>query len=213
MYMCVRACFFFRYKWTFQWLDESVTYSISVSAELSPACGMLCLKGNYFTTTCYTPTYSKFLCEMTTASALSTTTSSPSVLIAPPFAYNATRDTTPQSNNSLLQCPGGHLTQVFLACDVHSACWNNGYAACSAPLTPLPPYFTCSNEMERIPYTLLCDYRHDCSDGSDESFCAFPPCKNGYNQQCGNVQVIFHKIYKIIIINLIRGIGWGKERE
>ena len=78
-----------------------------------------------------------------------------------------------------IQCPGRHYTHNFLACDVHSACWarTRGLAVeCTAPMTPLPPSFTCANQIERVPYTLVCDYRQDCADGSDENFCDRPPC-------------------------------------
>ena len=27
-----------------------------------------------------------------------------------------------------------------------------------------------------LPYTLVCDFQRQCSDGSDENFCVFPPC-------------------------------------
>nr|KAG5711570.1 hypothetical protein BaRGS_016752 [Batillaria attramentaria] len=44
--------------------------------------------------------------------------------------------------------------------------------------TSLTEDFTCSSGEERVPYTLVCDFRQDCSDGSDESFCVFQPCSS-----------------------------------
>ncbi|KAK7453174.1 hypothetical protein BaRGS_00039657, partial [Batillaria attramentaria] len=92
----------------------------------------------------------------------------------------------------LVQCPLHHTTLLFLACDPHTACWGTGYGSvytCRLPVTPLPPSFTCVNQQERVPYTLVCDYRTDCSDGSDEEFCVFPPCNTRtdvltYEQRC-----------------------------
>ncbi|PVD34066.1 hypothetical protein C0Q70_05328 [Pomacea canaliculata] len=91
-------------------------------------------------------------------------------------------------------CPSQHVTHTFLACDVRSDCWEERYDtlwSCSAPVVPVPPAFTCDSGAERVPYTLVCDHRADCSDRSDEDFCQFPPCNvddfhcdNGQSQKC-----------------------------
>ena len=36
--------------------------------------------------------------------------------------------------------------------------------------------FTCGDDVTRLSYTLVCDFRRDCQDGDDESFCQHPPC-------------------------------------
>ena len=80
-----------------------------------------------------------------------------------------------------LSCPKGHLTHDFLACDLSSDCWleqSAGHSAragvkCSAPLHPLPPSFGCREKGQFVPYTLVCDHRPNCFDGSDEDFCVF----------------------------------------
>ncbi|KAK7484751.1 hypothetical protein BaRGS_00024036 [Batillaria attramentaria] len=93
---------------------------------------------------------------------------------------------------SYVQCSAGHVTHTFLACDVKSACWKRSYgtsAVCLAPLTPLPPSFTCADGVERVPYTLVCDHRADCRDASDEDFCVYPPSTYSKNFQCGDGQV------------------------
>ena len=103
-------------------------------------------------------------------------------------------------HSSLVVCPLGHLTHAFLACDEKTVCVQDGYvsggASCSAAaaaappaLKPLPPSFACDNGVQRVPYTLVCDHRPDCSDGSDESFCVFPPCDIDKPFHCGNRQV------------------------
>ncbi|KAK7474678.1 hypothetical protein BaRGS_00034102 [Batillaria attramentaria] len=86
--------------------------------------------------------------------------------------------------NQFAKCPANHSTHNFLLCDKHSACWLDESGDCTAAVTPLPPSFSCADQIERVPYTLVCDYRKDCSDESDETFCAFPDCALIYPFQC-----------------------------
>ena len=103
-------------------------------------------------------------------------------------------------------CPSGHSTHAFLACDVQSACWADGdflayrsgsdggwdvptSSSCRAPLTSLPPSFRCRTLGQRVPYSVVCDFRPDCLDASDEDFCTFPPCDPHSQFQCNNKQV------------------------
>ena len=103
-------------------------------------------------------------------------------------------------------CPNKHLTYVFMACDVSTLCWAGGDAAfslrpqswalpspqsCPVQLDTklLPPSFQCQSETQRVPYSLVCDHRQDCLDGSDETFCTFLPCDLHYQFQCLNKQV------------------------
>ena len=93
---------------------------------------------------------------------------------------------------SVIACPHEHLTQQFLACDVKSRCWADAHGAsysCSVSLTPLPPMMTCSDGVQRVPYTLVCDHRPDCDDKSDEEFCVFPQCQLSESFDCGNQEV------------------------
>ena len=89
-------------------------------------------------------------------------------------------------NKGQVKCPKGHVTHTFLSCDMRSDCWAETHVSCDAPLTPLPPIFECSKGADRVPYTLVCDHRPDCSDGEDEHFCVFPPCPQW---TCDNRQV------------------------
>ena len=96
------------------------------------------------------------------------------------------------NNSSFSTCPDAHVTHTFLACDVESACWALDFStsvSCPAPLTPLPPSFTCNNGVQHVPYTLVCDHRSDCSDRSDERFCSFAPCDVTSQFQCRNKEV------------------------
>lgn len=76
-----------------------------------------------------------------------------------------------------IRCPMNHFTHKFMACD--GACWggkDGDTSLCLARLTSLPPLFKCVDVQQSVPYTLVCDHRADCRDGSDEDFCYFPPC-------------------------------------
>ncbi|KAK7473479.1 hypothetical protein BaRGS_00035266 [Batillaria attramentaria] len=83
------------------------------------------------------------------------------------------------------ECPAGHVTHDFLACDLQSDCWSRDDSSASCPA----PLFTCTNGFERVHYTFVCDYRPDCGDGSDENFCVFPPCRVT-EFSCGNKQCL-----------------------
>ena len=92
-------------------------------------------------------------------------------------------------------CPLGHVTQEFLACDVRSSCWSDDASTTQAWGSPwrgmcesrtnLPPSFTCTDGVTHVPYSLVCNYRDDCHDSSDETFCTFPACLGQRPLQCG----------------------------
>ena len=97
-------------------------------------------------------------------------------------------------------CPKRHSTHAFLVCDVAVDCYavhdveygrdstfyDIPIVGCPAPLTSLPPSFACSSGAQRVPYSLVCDYRQDCSDASDESFCIYVDCDKNAPLRCGS---------------------------
>ena len=88
-------------------------------------------------------------------------------------------------------CPFGHVTHTFLSCDLKSTCWGRQTSRgffCDSSLRPLLPMFLCYNEIDRVPYSLVCDHRPDCMDVSDETFCTFHTCP-GASFKCGAKQV------------------------
>ena len=92
--------------------------------------------------------------------------------------------------DAFTQCPAGHVTHTFLACDVQSACgFAEDYVTCAAPLSPLPPMFKCTCADETVPYSVVCDHRSDCKDSSDEDFCVFQACKGADRFRCSSHQV------------------------
>ena len=93
-----------------------------------------------------------------------------------------------QTGQSLVTCAAGHVTHGFLSCDQKSRC---GQAVCyfvretrnagkvistvqhSAETVAM---YSCTGVDTEVSYSLLCDFRQDCADNSDESFCYHPPC-------------------------------------
>ena len=103
-------------------------------------------------------------------------------------------------------CHGGHVTHMSLSCDTTAACWPDGDVifsrqsdtwaiptseSCPIPqLGPtLPPSFACGFGKQRVSYSLVCDHRRDCMDGSEEVFCNFQRCMHRSQFQCLNKQV------------------------
>ena len=106
-------------------------------------------------------------------------------------------------------CPSGHWTHEFLACDVLSACWQqdsfrlwsgskNKRNMTSSCLFPFTEMFTCTSDVSRVPYSLVCDHGQDCLDNSDEDFCDYPPCTEVGQFQCSNKQASFFFLSPIL---------------
>ena len=126
-----------------------------------------------------------------------------------PVNTTTVRDTT---HWGAVVCSSGHVTHTFLACDVSAFCWAGRDVtfsllpefwalptsqSCPTPqsMTSLPPSFPCGSEEQRVPYSLVCDHRRDCADGSDETFCTFRPCQWQSQVQCLNKQVCLSRTY------------------
>ncbi|XP_025079160.1 uncharacterized protein LOC112555144 [Pomacea canaliculata] len=178
------------YRMSWLWCDGTVAHFIQIKALnlklLSEACArtpdsfMKILLGeeNLMVTTCE----DKYLISLHLCEIPETSSKYPDVR-APDSVQPRSRDFKP----GYILCPANHFTHVFLACDVTSNCWSKTDGAtysCSPPLTSLPPLFECADVQQSVPYTLVCDHRADCLDGSDENFCVFPPCDLDSPFQC-----------------------------
>ena len=204
---CVCDVFVRRYRRIWQWADNSIAYYTVHYAEnvMFPACAALPAGDVSYMELgeCNQALNVHYLCELDK--------------IRPRTQQRYTQELamklvriSPERScaSSSVGCPAGHVTHSFLACDVQSSCWATEYdsadrfwtvpsfAACPAHLTSLPPSYACASGRERVPYTLVCDFRPDCSDGSDESFCEVPSCGLGRDgdggvkhMQCSNGQV------------------------
>ena len=191
-----------RYRNALQWVDNSIAFYTRHLAEKvrSPACGAF-PAGNVTLAElgeCDKAATAYYLCEVSATSKKEQhgENENPQPSIQLPLPQHQTFD----SISHPVICPEGHTTHDFLACDVASSCWADNYVissdglgvsdvSCAVSLSSLPPSFLCSNGRERVPYTLVCDHRQDCSDRSDEDFCRFPPCCAGSQLQCSNQQV------------------------
>ena len=91
---------------------------------------------------------------------------------------------------SHVTCRDRQVTLAFLPCEGSSrdAYVSDDVRSGSPPgsADPEAPSFQCSNAVQHVPYTLLCDHRQDCSDNSDEDFCRFPPCSGDTPMKCGS---------------------------
>ena len=109
---------------------------------------------------------------------------------------------------SHVECPLGHMTLDFMACDLKSVCWSEAmtfdsnkwlvpsYTSCPAPLTSLPPSFECGSSDYTIAFSLVCNHRSDCLDSSDEKFCKYPACAVESELMClSSKQVSYHFIW------------------
>ncbi|KAK7485638.1 hypothetical protein BaRGS_00023087, partial [Batillaria attramentaria] len=173
------------YHTTPRWSDGTMAYYVIVAnSQDRPFCAYFArflangvLEPSYVE--CWYKHTEYYLCELETAAvntAKSDSEESGIVTTTPPFRMS-------ESTVLYTECPAGHLTHNFLACDVQSACWSRDDPSVSC----LAPLFTCTNGYERVHYTFVCDYRPDCSDASDEDFCVLPPCQVT-EFSCGNKQ-------------------------
>ena len=104
-----------------------------------------------------------------------------------------------------IPCPQRHWTHEFLACDAESECWTKGNVGlstvrpdwdtpasswCDVTSPSFPLYFLCSQGVQRVPFTLVCDSRADCVDRSDEDFCLYRPCSPDKPRKCGNTRQV-----------------------
>ncbi|KAL8591972.1 hypothetical protein ACOMHN_020450 [Nucella lapillus] len=180
------------YQNVFQWFDGCIAYNMRTSLHQDESgCGLLFVNSNVIIllsqVKCDGSLHTTFLCQLDKVEAETSNTNVGTLnSINKLFLENWTYGV------SVTECPAGHVTHAFLACDKASYCWSSKASdsrSCSPPLTPLPPSFVCNNGVQQVPYSLVCDYRADCGDQSDEDFCHFPACQRS-DFQCGGKQCI-----------------------
>ncbi|KAK7488825.1 hypothetical protein BaRGS_00019960, partial [Batillaria attramentaria] len=172
-----------RYLGLGQWMDGSIAYYLQkrkVYYAHNPSCGALHIGfASLGVRSCHRRVLRSVLCE--DVSKVNKSHVQRIRLANPGFFVSSIRH---------VLCPANHTTHNFLACDVRSECWSRGSrstGSCLAPLTPLPPSMMCSSGVEYVQYTLVCDFRSDCSD--DEQFCVYPKCTT-LQRQCHNKQCV-----------------------
>ena len=135
-------------------------------------------------------------------------------IIHPPL-FRTTESVRTILNLSLVQCPEGHVTRDFLSCEPQSKCGVEH----PVPICPLRsdedrmsinftkhlftahmqdfqmvqkyvPMFACDQGTVHIAYSLVCDFKAECTDLSDEHFCQHITCPQS---KCKNGQCLLHE--------------------
>ncbi|KAL8567159.1 hypothetical protein ACOMHN_033061 [Nucella lapillus] len=167
------------YQNTWLWSDDTLAVYLPLTfANVEPPyCGAL--KGASLTmVSCDMKLKAAFVCE--TDFTPEHTSNDTGIFLTSP---------TPWSRENMTTCGHGQVTHTFLACDVSSNCSVANQAdisACINKFSPPIPFFLCRNQLKSIPYTLVCDFRSDCCDGSDEDFCEFPVCQSSTEYECAD---------------------------
>ena len=123
-------------------------------------------------------------------------------VVRAPFSNRTMKDL------GLVRCPVGHFVHRFLACYTEGHCgvhvaWSHctvsvdaGSWALNSDGSKHPSVvgivmFACADKRRTLPYSLVCDFRYDCWDHSDESFCFHSQlCSEDNGYLCTNGQCI-----------------------
>ena len=150
---------------------------------------------------CLKPSCDSFWCERT----IDLEKKSP-IHSAEFWKLNVTSDTLVYAHRNLVKCPDGHVVHDFLSCDSDSHCGidrdadrcaftgqarrrnNTGDKAMTSV-----EMFHCHHYGGNIPFTLVCDFRNDCLDKSDEEAC----------EHKGDSSGLLYERMKIISVNLL----------
>ncbi|KAK7487373.1 hypothetical protein BaRGS_00021335, partial [Batillaria attramentaria] len=172
------------YRDVWQWADQTMAYYINIlEQKLSkPTCAyILPVDGDMLQpVACGAPLYVRFLlCEK---DKVFNKTS-----IVQFSGLNEDNMAGFWNHVAVTVCPEGHMTRTFLSCDASTHCGvSKPLMACPTQHSGEIPMFVCDNGVQTLHYTLVCDHRQDCVDGSDESFCEFASCpeRQCRSQQC-----------------------------
>ena len=159
-----------------QWSDNTtaLSYHITKPPEvLAPYCAAFHKSVRQFTVIkCDALFKADYLCKIPTKSDQQSQSQQQSGIELPVPAKPAS--TIP----GMRECRNQEATKVFLGCDARSGIHDfPGTTTCPHARRGLDiPWFQCRDNKGCVSYTLVCDHRQDCADGSDEDFCVFQPC-------------------------------------
>ena len=174
-----------RYQSSWLWSDETLAIYLAIDSTSSmspPYCAMIHVGSDQVLSvvTCDLKVNGSFLCELEDWSAKDG--------VEEPVQFPTLTSWTLEP--MMARCEFNHTTHAFLACDLKTNCSAQDLASsifCAENrFSPEVPFYTCRNEVERVPYTLVCDHRSDCCDSSDEDFCQFPACLKRKEFACKN---------------------------
>ncbi|KAK7503736.1 hypothetical protein BaRGS_00004859, partial [Batillaria attramentaria] len=176
------------YRDVWHWTDQTMAFYANMYAQhlAKPSCALVPAihQDRLQPVACAASTYVNYLLCESDKPVNSTTTIMPT--LSP--GTRSTSQFLSEKGAQLTWCPGGHMTLDFLSCDPEAQCNFLQYAT-SCPLTSggEVPMFECDSISQTFHYTLVCDHRRHCADGSDENFCVFDECPE---QQCRNYQCV-----------------------
>ena len=165
-----------RYSSIWRWSDNTTALSYNISyccGTLSPYCAAFHQTLDHLTVIqCDRILDAHFLCEMSADTDQQSESGQGSSISLPVPSHPAF------AARGMVECQDHSASRQFLGCDTRSG-------RRDSPDTPPCPHdrrdldslwFQCRDNSGCVPYTLVCDHRQDCADGSDEDFCHFTPC-------------------------------------
>ena len=183
------------YQHTYRWVDGTVAYGMGIDVPKQGSgltnapvvfLGGICSSiSRYYRSstevmlkalTCIMPVSRYYVCE--------TQFRTNHGKVSFPAAKNVSK-ILQKTNVSLVPCPGNHATHDFLSCDPDSHCGASFYTSTCIVVhndvtsrgtatdkdVSTTETFPCSGSGKAVHYSLVCDFRNDCPDGSDETFC------------------------------------------
>ena len=164
-----------------QWLDGTVAlyYNITPSPQVAePNCAVFDVSVSSVVRVVCDVLRVLVLCDFTAGKADQHSQSEQQSEISLPVP-----EVLASSTPGMVECHDATATWNFLSCYSRSRGsspvrdFKSGNV-CSEDLSDLADARFSCDDGGCVPFTLVCDFRHDCEDGSDEVFCAFPPCSS-----------------------------------
>ena len=202
------AAYLYRNMW--HWLDGTVALYVNISGAVRYTVATIGLDSVLNPRFKHLRVCNGYICEWPVPAGKTVSPSN----THPPL-LRSTDSNSLKLNLSLVQCPEGHVTRDFLSCDPQSQCVrHHPVSTCplhsgenrmsinfpeyppdvpsqDGPTTPTSvPMFECGKAGHSIPYSLVCDFKEECRDLSDERFCHHIPCPE---KRCESGQCILQK--------------------
>ncbi|KAK7497060.1 hypothetical protein BaRGS_00011796, partial [Batillaria attramentaria] len=190
------------YRFNTRWSDNTITYGIKVSysARVMEYKKMpsLFMHSSVLAYPYLTPSLVTFACQFEAEKKEDTSSRVEAVI-------QLKTDVQPPLKDHFVICPSGHATYDFLSCMSDSDC-GASYPLSSCFLSAVMSntsgngperyvvydvrlvMFICDDQRNTLHYTLVCDFRRDCEDGSDEDFCHYRNNCTGFT--CSNGQCV-----------------------
>lgn len=196
------------------WSDRTVVYGLKVSYRFSSSQVLYLGWENYaclyfditspdtvFAQQCnQTRLVYSFICERTPSSFSS---QSPAPAHIAHVTESEQQNLRQWTTMALTECQQGQFARDFLSCESSTHCRDvETEEMCAVPGGGVMPKFSCITK-DHVHYTLVCDFRPDCQDGSDELFCVYP--SDCPDTTCSNAQCVFLKDMCDVMENCVDG--------